>query len=279
MRPGTLRAREVHRLLGDLAPARRLLPKPERRRATAVGRYGADLFERAQSGDARQDDDRNRAARLASIDRLADLLGRALSGEPVQGAPPSVRAMAREDRLRPWPTHALARLHLAARRRAVFPREPTPETAAAAAGELGGALVAAFLGAPAPVSVDAFAGALLRLGGLLRLGAELDQGRCPLPASELPRPEDRNFRAVVSAVRAECSRLRPELLGVARDLVTLPAAWKRPSAYLLLASLHLLTELEEADSRLLDRPPRIARHRRWALYAKARWLGLDSFDA
>lgn len=270
--------RELHRLLGDLAPARRLLPKPERRRATAVGRYGAELFARARS-DSRHQDDRDRSARLAAIDRLAELLGRALAGEPVQGAPPAVRAMAREDRARAWPTDALARLHLAARRRAVFPREPTPETTAAAARELGGALAETLLGAPAPVSVDAFAGALLRLGMLLRLGDELEHGRCPLPASDLADPEDRDLRALVAAVREECSRLRPELLGVARDLVVLPEAWKRPSAYLLLASLHLLTELEEADSGLLDRPPRIGWHRRWALFAKARWWGLDSFDA
>ena len=205
----------------------------------AIARYATALFERAREAD------------LAGVDRLVELLGRAITGEPVQGAPRAVRAMARQHRARAWPPDGLARLHLEARRRAVASDAETEEAAEAAARELGGTAVELLLGAPAPASVDLFAGALLRLSSLLRTATDPD------------------------GTRAECARLRPDLLGVGRDLVELPHAWQRPATYLLLASLHLLTELEDADR--LARPLRIAWTRRVTLYAKARWRGLDSF--
>jgi hypothetical protein len=200
--------------------------------------------------------DRARAADLAGIDRLAGLLGRALTGEPVQGAPRSVRSMARRHRSRAWPMDGLARLHREARRRAGRSGRESAETREAAARELGGAVTELLLGAPAPVSVDLCAGALLRLAGLLGPTADRDATR---------------------SIGEECARLRPDLLGVARDLVRLPDAWQRPVTYLLLASLHLLTELEDRGADSLGKPLRIAWSRRVALYAKARWRGLDSF--
>lgn len=263
-------------VLGDFAPALRLLPEVERARARALGGYTTALFERARSGDDRQDP-LNRRARLESIDRLVDALESCLTGPPAVRAegpaelPGPVRAMRLEHRRRPWPREALSELAAAARHRATTPRLETRREWFSAALRFSAALACAQLGSPQPSEVARFAAALVRLSMLQNLGAELDAGRCPLSIEELPAESEKpDLRAVVAAVRYECSRLRPDLLAVGKALPTLPGAYHRATSYLLLAGLRLLAELEDADSLMLTDPPRLGPLTRAMLLLKAR---------
>lgn len=263
-------------ILGDFAPALRLLPEAERSRARALGGYASALFDRARSGDDRQDP-LNRRARLESIERLAlaldeTLTGRAGLGSDVAGELPApVRLMGLEHRRRPWPREALAELAAAARHRATTPRLETRREWFSAALRFAAALASAQLGSAQPPEVACFAAALVRLSMLQNLGAELAAGRCPLSIEELPSEGEKpDLRAVVGAVRHECSRLRPDLLAVGKALPTLPGAYQRATSYLLLAGLRLLAELEDADSLMLTDPPRLGPVTRALLLLKAR---------
>jgi len=260
---------EVAAVLGDFAPALRLLPEVERSRARALGGYTSALFERARSGDDRQDP-LNRRARLESIERLVDDLDRSLAG-PAGELPAPVRPMGLEHRRRPWPRTALDELATAARHRATTPRLETRREWFSSALRFAAALACAQLGSPQPPEVARFAAALVRLSMLQNLGAELDAGRCPLSIEELPAEGEKpDLRAVVAAVRYECSRLRPDLLAVGKALPTLPGAYQRATTYLLLAGLRLLADLEDADSLMLTDPPRFGPITRAMLLLKAR---------
>lgn len=283
-------------VLGDFAPALTLLSEPERERAFALTAYASALFDRARSGDGRQDVE-NRRARVDSIDRLdrqlRDRLRRlegrtgssgtspAFSGARADRPPPAVEAMARAHRRRSWPPEALDELATTARRRAVTPRPATRRDGFASALRVGSALACAQLGAPQPPEVARFAGALLRLALLRNLGAELDAGRCSLALEDLrgdmaqasAKPD---LRQIVLAVRGQCQRLRPDLLAVGKALADLPGPYRRAASYLLLAGLRLLAELEDADSLFLTDPPKIGRATRWRLLLRARRGGVAS---
>jgi len=263
-------------VLGDFAPALRLLPEAERSRARALGGYTSALFERARSGDDRQDP-LNRRARLESIERLVDALDESLAGLRGVGSagvgelPAPVRSMEIEHRRHPWPRAALDELATASRHRATTPRLETRREWFSAALRFSAALACAQLGSPQPPEVARFAAALVRLSMLQNLGAELDAGRCPLSIEELPAEGEKpDLRAVVAAVRYECSRLRPDLLAVGKALPTLPGAYQRATTYLLLAGLRLLADLEDADSLMLTDPPRLGPLTRTMLLLKAR---------
>lgn len=279
-------------ILGDFAPALTLLPEPERERAVALTAYASALFDRARSGDGRQDAE-NRHARVESIERLARQLRDRLrrlegwtgsqgsSGAPTDRPPPAVEAMARAHRRSPWPPEALDELAATARRRAVTPRPPTRRDGFASALRVGGALACAQLGAPQPPEVARFAGALLRLALLRSLGAELDAGRCSLALEDLRGDVARvsakpDLRQIVTAVRGQCQRLRPDLLAVGKALADLPGPYRRAASYLLLAGLRLLAELEDADSLFLTAPPKIGHTTRWLLLLRARRGGVAS---
>jgi len=278
--------------LGDFAPALTLLPPPERERALALAAYAGALYDRARSGDGRQDGE-NRRARVDSIDRLARSLDALLEAPVLARAetpsdavrperPPSVlRAMAAVHRRRAWPPEALDEITTTARRRAVTPRPETRREGFASALRLGAALACAQLGAPQPPEVARFAGALLRLALLQRLGAELDAGRCCLALEDLgddvsggsAKPD---LRQIVAAVRGQCQRLRPDLLAIGKALADLPPAYQQAATYLLLAGLRLLAELEETDSPFLADPPRLGRVTRLLLLLRARRGGVSS---
>ena len=189
--------------------------------------------------------------------------------------------MAAAHRRRPWPPEALDEIVTTARRRAVTPRPETRRDGFASAMRLGAALACAQLGAPQPPEVARFAGALLRLALIQRLGAEIEAGRCCLALEDLgddvaggsAKPD---LRQIVRAVRGQCQRMRPDLLAIGKAFADLPDAYRQPVAYLLLASLRLLAELEDADSPFLDRPPTIGRLTRLRLLLRARRGGVAS---
>lgn len=288
MPKGDLEAAEA--ALGDFAPALTLLPPPERERALALATYVGALYDRARSGDGRQDGE-NRRARVDSIDRLARSLD-ALLERPVDAPsdmerperpPQALRAMTAVHRRCPWPPEALDEITTTARRRAVTPRPETRREGFASALRLGAALACAQLGAPQPPEVARFAGALLRLALLQRLGAELDAGRCCLALEDLEddvsggsaKPD---LRQIVAAVRGQCQRLRPDLLAIGKALADLPPVYQQAATYLLLAGLRLLAELEETDSPFLADPPRIGRVTRMLLLLRARRGGVSSLS-
>ncbi len=281
--------------LGPFAPALRLLPAMERERALALTAYAGALFDRARSGDGRQDG-ANRSARVDSIDRLAAELDRCLEADPPPEAAPGLTpmptpmptpmsapivGMVTAHRRRPWPPEALDEIATTARRRAVTPRPETRREGFASALRLGAALACAQLGAPQPPAVARFAGALLRLSMIQRLGAEMEAGRCCLSLEDLAddlavgsaKPD---LRAVVRAVRGQCQRMRPDLLAIGKALADLPTAYRQPVSYLLLASLRLLAELEDTDSLFLVRPPTLGRLTRLRLLLRARRGGVAS---
>lgn len=277
-------------ILGDFAPALRLLPAPDRDRALALAAYAGALFDRARSGDGRQDG-ANREARVDSIDRLAGELERRLElsldpvafdepgstpkPSPAERPPRVVTAMVVAHRRRPWPPEALAEIATTARRRAVTPRPETRREGFACALRLGAALACAQLGAPQPPEVARFAGALVRLALIQRLGAEIEAGRCCLSLEDLgddvaggtAKPD---LREVVAAVRGQCQRMRPDLLAIGKALADLPRPYRQAAAYLLLASLRLLAELEDTDSLFLSAPPTLGRLTRLRLLLRAR---------
>jgi len=294
-------AETAEAMLGDFAPVLRLLPAPERDRALALAVYAGALFDRARSGDGRQDG-ANRTARVESIDRLAGELERCLeaaavdpagtglgagtgsgagTGTGAERAPRPVAAMVAAHRHRPWPPEALAEIATTARRRAVNPRPQTRREGFASALRLGAALACAQLAAPQPPEVARFAGALLRLSLIQRLGAEIRAGRCCLSLEDLgedvtggsAKPD---LREIVQAVRGQCQRMRPDLLAIGKALADLPEGYRQAASYLLLASLRLLAELEETDSPFLDRPPTLGLLTRLRLLLRARRGGVAS---
>ena len=117
----------------------------------------------------------------------------------------------------------------------------------------------------------------MRLRTLQLVGAEVSRNRFPIPASELPddwsvtggRPDP---RSLLEAVQRECGRLRQRLLRAPRGLVELPPGYRRAAVFCLLASLRLLTGLEDGGPEVLDAPPQLGVFERLGLLARARWL-------
>lgn len=252
-------------LLGDFAPALLLLSPLERQRVQALLAYAHTLFDFARQHGVEGE-------RLAQINRWELTLETVLSGQPV-GQPIFVR-MAREQRRRAWPVRALDDLTACARRRAVRPRPATPAEADADATRLARTVAAALLGQEPPGEVSDFLGALVRLRTLQLVGAEVGRNRFSIPASELPddwsvtasRPDPRKL---LDAVHRECARLRRRLLRAPRGLVELPPGYRRAAVFCLLASLRLLTGLEEGGLEVLEKPPQLGVFARLGLLARA----------
>jgi|CXWL01.1.fsa_nt_gi hypothetical protein len=262
--------------LGDFSHVLALLDPVERRRAEALAEYAVELFDLASQADGSVDPVA-RQGTARSIERWFGDLEHHWPPSAEDGVlPAALLRLAPCHRERPYDRDALARLVATALERALKPRPETPREAQAAAERFGGALAEALLDPPVSEALARFAGALVRLSSLQNLGAHLAAGRCPLPVSELPDAGPRpDLRATVRAVRQECRSLRPRLLGVAPALVELPAAYQKAGAFLLLAALRLLSELEEADTDFLVRPPHLGR---WTIQklkwrAKRRGLG------
>lgn len=255
-------------VLGDFAPALLLLSALERQRVQALFAYTYTLFDFARQHGVEGE-------RLAQINRWEHTLETVLGGEPV-GQPIFVR-LAREQRRRAWHTPALDDLAACARRRAVRPRPATPAEADADATRLARAVATALLGQEPPGEVSDFLGALVRLRTLQRVGAEVGRNRWPIPASELPddgsatggRPDP---RSLLDAVHRECARLRHRLMRAPRGLVELPSGYRRAAVFCLLASLRLLTGLEDGGPEVLKAPPQLGVLARIGLLARARWL-------
>jgi len=267
-RAGELCAEVSRGLLGDFAPALLLLSEAERRRAQAFLAYACALF-----GYARQP--RGESERLAQITYWELTLEEALAGHAGDtGGHPVFLRMAREQKRRPWPQAGLTGVGACARRRAAEARPATPEEAEAGAEELGRAAATVLLGAPPPGEVTTFASALIRLRTLQVLGAEIRDKRCPIPVSELPDgpEEDDAPGPLIAAVQRECQRLRPRLLRGPRGLVSLPPGYRRAAMFSLLASLRLITQLEDGGEELLRTPPRLGVLSRIGLLTRARWF-------
>lgn len=258
-------AEVARNLLGDFAPALVLLPVFDRQRVQTLLAYTFTLFDFARQRGVEGE-------RLSQINRWVFTLETALGGEPV-GQPVFVR-MAREHRRRAWFVEALDEIANCARRRATRPRPATPEEADADAERLARAVVTALLGKAPPEEVNEFAGALVRLRVLQGLGAEVQGRRNPLAVSEMPDElgEDPDPRKLFAAAQRECHRLRPRLLRAPRGLLDLPAGYRRAAVFCLLASLRLLTQIEDGDAGLLQTPPQLGVMSRLGLLARARWF-------
>ena len=255
-------------VLGDFAPALLLLSALERQRVQALLSYTHTLFDFARQHGVEGE-------RLAQINRWELTLETVLSGQPV-GQPIFVR-MAREQRRRAWPTPALDDLTACARRRVLRNRPATPEEADAEAARLARAVASALTGQEPPGEVNDFLGALVRLRTLQLVGGEVARNRWPIPTSELPddwsvtgsRPDPQRL---LEAVQSECARLRPRLMRAPRGLVELPPGYRRAAIFCLLASLRLLTGLEDGGAEVLETPPQLGVLSRIGLLARARWL-------
>jgi hypothetical protein len=256
-------AEVARNLLGDFAPALVLLPVYDRQRVQALLAYAFTLFDFARQRGVEGE-------RLAQINRWQFTLESALGGQPV-GQPVFVR-MAREQRRRAWPAEALDEIAACARRRATRPRPATPEDADADAERLSRSVATALLGKSPPDEVNAFAGALVRLRSLQSLGSEVQGRRNPLAVSEMPEDWDPNPQRLFEAAQRECLRLRPRLLRSPRGLLDLPAGYRRAAVFCLLASLRLLTQIEDGDAGLLQTPPQLGVISRLGLLARARWF-------
>lgn len=249
--------------LGDFAPALLLLPATERRRAQAVAAFALTLFDFARQRGAD-------GARLAQINRWEFTLEAALSGERI-GQPIFLR-LGEEQRRRPFSGDGLDALFAAARMRATVARPATPEESIRRRSQLARGLALTLAGDPASEATVEFASGLLGLQTLLSLGAELAGGRCQLPESELPRvlpsppPE-----LVAAAVAAESQRLQPLLLRGGRAAREVPLTFRRPAAFLVLASSRLLARVEAVGAELARRPPRLGPWTRLGLVARSRW--------
>jgi len=252
-------------LLGDFAPALVLLPVYDRQRVQTLLAYTFTLFDFARQRGVEGE-------RLAQINRWQFTLESALGGQPV-GQPVFVR-MSREQRRRAWPAEALDEIATCARRRATRPRPATPADADAEAERLASAVAGALLGKSPPGEVNAFAGALLRLRSLQTLGPEVESRRNPLAVSEMPDEwsGDPSPQRLFEAAQRECGRLRPRLMRAPRGLLDLPAGYRRAAVFCLLASLRLLTQIEEGDAGLLKAPPQLGVLSRLGLLARARWF-------
>lgn len=259
-------------LLGDFAPALLLLTALEKQRVQALLAYTHTLFDFArQHGLAGE--------RLAQINRWEYTLDTVLSGEPV--AQPIFIRMAREQRRRAWPVRALDDLSACARRRAIRPRPSTPEQADAEAERLARAVASVLLGQEPPGEVSGFLGALIRLRTLQILGTEVGRNRWPVAVSELPEERIGRMALVdgrpdpaqlIEVVHRECARLRLRLMRAPRGLVELPPGYRRAAVFCLLASLRLLTGLEDGGPEVLRTPPQIGLGSRLALLSRARWF-------
>ena len=252
-------------LLGDFAPALLLLPPFERRRAQALVAYAATLWDFARQRGIDGE-------KLAEINRFEFTLDAALGGEPV-GQPIFLR-LARENERRRLPVEPLAELAAAARRRATRERPASAAEVDADAERLGRAMAGALLGhEPAP-ELAAFAGALVRVGTLQRLGSELAGARAPSPPPSSPptagarrRPRSSSPPPAASAGASAHACCAP------RVAWRTSPPWRRVGTFSLLAALRLLTLIEDADARLLTEPPRLGVAARLGLLARARWLG------
>ncbi len=258
-------------LLGDFAPALLLLSPLERQLVQALLAYTHTLFDFARQHGVEGE-------RLAQINRWELTLETVLGGQPV-GQPIFVR-MAREERRRAWSTAALDELTACARRRAVRPRPATPAEADADAVRLARVLATSLLGQEPPGEISDFLGALVRLRALQVVGGEIRRNRFSVPESELPddwsmiaggsgRPDPLQL---VEAVHRECARLRRRLLRAPRGLVEIPAGYRRAAVFCLLASLRLLTALEDGGPEILETPPQLGLLSRIGLLARARWF-------
>lgn len=256
-------------LLGDYAPALLLLPVYDRERVQTLLAYTFTLFDFARQRGVEGE-------RLAQINRWQFTMESVLTGEPV-GQPIFVR-MAREHRRRAWSPEALDEIAACARRRATRARPATVAEADADAERLARAVASTLLGKAPPGEVSAFAGALVRLRALQSLGTEVAGKRIPLAVSELPddwgpdgelRPSP---QSLVEAAQRECGRLRPRLMRSPRGLIDLPAGYRRAAVFCLLASLQLLTQIEEGDADLLKTPPQLGVVSRLGLLARARFF-------
>lgn len=258
-------AEVARNLLGDFAPALLLLPPFDRHRVQTLLAYTFTLFDFARQRGVEGE-------RLAQINRWQFTLETALGGQPV-GQPVFVR-MAREQRRRAWSAEALDEIAACARRRATRPRPATPEEADADAERLARAVATALLGKEPPGEVNAFVGALVRLRSLQSLGSEVQGKRNPLAVSEIP--DDWTVapspQRLFEAAQRECLRLRPRLLRAPRGLLDLPAGYRRAAVFCLLASLRLLTQIEDGDAGLLQTPPQLGVMSRLGLLARARWF-------
>ncbi len=256
-------------LLGDFAPALLLLPPLERQRVQTLLAYTHTLFDFARQRGVEGE-------KLAQINRWEFTLEAALSGQPV-GQPIFVR-MAREQKRQAWPAEALDDLAACARRRATRPRPATPEEAEAGAERLARSVAAALLGQEPPAEVSGLLGTLVRIRTLQMLGAEIDGRRLPLAMSDLPDdwtadPQGRpDPQLLFEAVRKECARLRPRLLRAPRGLVELPPGYRRAAVFCLMASVRLLTGIEDSDTGLLRTPPQLGLLSRLGFLMRARWL-------
>jgi phytoene/squalene synthetase len=248
--------------LGDFAPALLLLPATERARVRALLAYACTLLACAGEHGAEGE-------RLARIGRWEAALERAFAGET--RTPPICSRMARENARRRWPIDALDELAACARRRVLRPRPATAADAESDARGLARAAGGALLETSLNAEVSGFAGALVRLHALQRLGAALARGECLLPADE---GQLLAGEALGEAVKRECARLRPWLLRAPRGLLELPTAYRRAGVFSLLAALRLLSEIEEAGARVMSAPPHLPAATRIGLLARARWLGL-----
>lgn len=258
-------AEVARNLLGDFAPALVLLPVYDRQRVQTLLAYAFTLFDFARQRGVEGE-------RLAQINRWEFTLEAVLEGQPV-GQPVFVR-MAREHRRRAWPAEALDEIAACARRRATRPRPDTPEQADADAERLARAVATALLGSSPPDEVNAFAGALVRLRSLQSLGSEVQGKRNPLAVSEMPDDwtGDASPQRLFEAAQRECLRLRPRLLRAPRGLLDLPAGFRRAAVFCLLASLRLLTQIEDGDAGLLETSPQLGVMSRLGLLARARWF-------
>lgn len=258
-------AEVARNLLGDFAPALVLLPVYDRQRVQTLLAYTFTLFDFARQRGVEGE-------RLAQINRWQFTLETALGGQPV-GQPVFVR-MCREQVRRAWPMEALDEIAACARRRATRPRPATPEEADADAERLARAVATALLGKAPPGEVNAFAGALVRLRSLQSLGSEVQGKRNPLAVSEMPEDwtAEPDPGQLFAAAQRECLRLRPRLLRAPRGLLDLPAGYRRAAVFCLLASLRLLTRIEDGDAGLLQTPPQLGVMSRLGLLARARWF-------
>jgi hypothetical protein len=262
-------AEVARNLLGDFAPALLLLPVYDRERVQTLLAYAFTLFDFARQRGVEGE-------RLSQINRWEFTLETALSGQPV-GQPVFVR-MAREHRRRAWTVEALDEIAACARRRATRPRPATPADADADAERLARAVATALLGNPPAGEVSAFAGALVRLRSLQSLGSEVQGRRNPLAVSELPDDWSADGelrtdpRRLIEAAQRECARLRPRLMRAPRGLIDLPSGYRRGAVFCLLASLHLLTGIEEGDETLLATPTQLGVLARLTLLARARFF-------
>lgn len=249
--------------LGDFAPALLLLPEIERRRAQAVAAFILTLFDFARQRGADGE-------RLAQINRWEFTLEAALAGERI-GQPIFLR-LGEEQRRRALSNDGLDALFAAARTRATLSRPADPDDAARRRALLARGLALTLVGDPASEATVEFASGLLGLQALLSLGGELAGGRCPLPESELPGvPPVPPPERVAAAVAAECRRLQPLLLRGGRAAREVPLTFRRPAAFLVLASTRLLARVEESGTALLGQPPHLGPLERLALVARSRW--------